>query len=247
MNDEQGNLPPELPAADAPVEWLGFSLAADFYPAIKLARKTGLEFTAELSDILEPENVRLENDGWSVAGGGVCEGIQVAVEKRHIRILISPVSQQLERYEHKIQQILRAFEERFEPKVALQSNVDISGLVSLPGDTDARAFLGGYVMLMHPHKLDAIARPLDILGVRLRFPPAEGIDWSVDVRIESWGEDPKKVFLNADADWYHQIDWTEQYCEILSERISVISSFMSESLVRFLREPPFPGEDSDDE
>lgn len=245
--EESGDFLMPIPDANAPIEWLGFSLMIDFYPSIKLSRKTGLEFTADLSEILEPENVHLEANEWRIHGAGVCEGITLVVKKRQVQLYVSPDSLRLERYEQRIKTLLEVFEEKFEPRVALRSNVDVTGLVALPGDGDARVFLGGYVMLMRPARLNTIDRPLDILGVRLNFPPYEDVNWGVNVRIESWAEDPKKVFLNADADWESQSKWDSEFVGKLCEQITTVTTFMSTKLMQFLREPPFSPDELEEE
>src|SRR5665213_2455776 len=114
MSEDGGELI-QLPDENAPVAWLGFALSVDFYPAIKIARKSGLEFTAELSEIFEPEDVNLEGTEWAILGGGVCEGIQLVIEKRSLRIEVFRPVNKLEWYEQKINALLRTFEQKFEP------------------------------------------------------------------------------------------------------------------------------------
>ena len=103
---------------------------------------------------------------------------------------------------------------------------------------------------MRPGKFDAINRPLDILGVRLYFPPYEKADWSVNVRIESCGHDPTKVYLNSYADWEQHTLWDERFVDNACEKIGTVSTFMSTRLIQFLREPPISEDDveqSDDD
>jgi hypothetical protein len=242
---EEGSELIPIPQEGSKVSFIGLELSIDFYPAIKMSRKVGLEFIANLAEILEPEDVHLEGGEWTLAGGGACEGVRIFIEKRSIRVFVNPTAT-LETYEGKISSFLRAFEDKFEPKSALRFNVDISGLVSLPKDVDSRAFLGGYVMLMHPRKLDPINRPLDILGVRLRFPAADRIEWDADVRIESWGADPNKVFLNVSADWDTQTAWGREFVDDSIGRITIVSDFITDNLVAFLRQPQIPDDDEEE-
>jgi hypothetical protein len=231
-----------VPVEGAVPVWLGFSIAVDFYPAIKMTRKGGLQFTAELAEHLEPENVHLEGDEWRIDGGGVYEGIKVTVTKTRVQSFTGGPSNKLEWYEHRTSAILRAFEQVFEPKVALQTNVKMSALVSLPEGVDARAFLGGYVMLMNPKRLAVIGRQgPEVLGIRLFFPPCKGQDWTVNVRVESFGPNPNKVFLQADADWDDQAMWDEKFADHAVTRITTVSRFMQGPLVDFLRYPPAQG------
>ena len=235
----------QIPDENAHPSLLGFGVSVDFHPAIKIARKPGLEFTAELSEIFEPEDVHLEGTQWEIQGGGVCEGIRMEVQKRTLLVEVWRPANRLEWYEQKINALLRTFEQKFEPRSALRFNVMMSGLVGLPEGADARAFLGGHVMLMDPHQLALIDRPLDILGIRLRFPANDSYDWDVNVRVESWGEDPQKIFINADADWDSGELWDGEFVDKSVGRITLISNFISEQVVRFLRKPPFTENESD--
>jgi hypothetical protein len=246
MSDDEnlsGLIP--CPAEGASPSWLGYALSVDFYPLIKISRKTGLEFAAELSGHLEPENLHLEGNEWKIFGGGVYEGMEVSVTANQLRSFVGRPGNGLEWYERAISAILRVFEQKFEPKAALQTNVMMSGLVDLPEGTDARVYIGGNLMLMLPHRLKAIGRPLEILGLRLFLPENETIDWSVNVRIESFGPDPHKVFVKADADWDAQSVWDETFADTAVARLTTVSQFMHGTLIQFLREPPLPdGEES---
>jgi hypothetical protein len=64
--DESSGSEMPCPKEDAAISWLGLSIGLDFYPAIKITRKVGLEFTAELAEKIEPENVHLEGDEWRI-------------------------------------------------------------------------------------------------------------------------------------------------------------------------------------
>jgi hypothetical protein len=240
MTDETSGDQAPCPKEGMPPTWIAFSIAVDFYPAIKISRKAGLKFTTELAEHLEPENVHLEGDEWKIDGGGTYEGIELTVTKSQILTHVQQPTSKLEWYEQRASKILRAFETTFEPHVVLQTNVIMNGLVELtPGDTDARAFLGGSVMLMDPNRLDAIGGGhLGILGIRLIFPEMENKDWSADVRIESYGPDPKKVFLQADAAWHDQAEWGTDFADRAVTRVTTVSEFMQGPLVNFLKSPP---------
>ena len=117
-NDSSEYIPP-IPDENAPIEWLGFSLAFDFYPPIKVSRKIGLQFAAEIAEILEPEDVQLFGSEWVMTGGGVCEDVNLRISKHSFAIQVDKVSAAIEQYEHKIHTLLTAFEKKFEPKISL--------------------------------------------------------------------------------------------------------------------------------
>jgi hypothetical protein len=121
-----------------------------------------------------------------------------------------------------------------------------NGVVEVSGD--ARAFLGGSIMLMHPRKLTPMARPLHVLGVRLYFPPFEDeddrqTDWGVDVKIESWIEDSEKLYVEADADWHETITWGDGTAEALASHISTVTDFIKDRVIKFLHQSPVSGID----
>jgi hypothetical protein len=247
-DDSSGDRAP-CPKEGAVPTWLGFSIGVDFYPALKISRKTGLEFTRELAEHIEPENVHLQEDGWKISGGGIYEGIDLSVTKNQILSQVKKPAYKLEWYEHRISAILRAFETIFAPQIALQTSVVMSGLVDLfPDDTDARFFLGGNVMLMDPKRFTAIGRPtLDILGLRMFFPETEKENWSVNVRVESFAFDPKKVFLQAEAAWQDHAEWGTNFADTAVARITTVSRFMQGPLIDFLMNPPPSGVDDEED
>jgi hypothetical protein len=239
-----------LPEENAPIHWMWHSLRLDFYPPIKLTRRDGLRFGESIAEYIEPEDVQPGVTEWQFSGGAICEGMNLHITRQSIRIDVRNPSNSLEWYEHRFEPILKLFSQTFSPQVALQCNVAITGLVDLPPNMDARSFLGGYVMQMHPYKLEPIERPLHVLGVRLFFPPfaredGSRTDWSVNVRVESGINDPGKLFLESTAEWREPAPWNTQYVTDAVGRLGLVSSFMSDKLVKFLRQPPFPESEDD--
>jgi hypothetical protein len=249
--EEKEDVP--LPKEDAKVEWKHASIQLDFHPAIKLTRKLGLEFAGKLTDWLEPIDVQLEAGEWRFLGGAACEGVEIRVVARSIVIRVSEPQNALEFYEDRFQVFLDEFHSSFSPSVALRTRILVGGLLGLPNDEDVLPFLGAWVMAMHPYKFKALGRPLHILGIRVTLPPTiadgsePGIDWSADVRIETWTADEKKLYLETDAEWDDVETWDKDLCHTVThQRLRETSTFLSDRIIKFLRQPPFPDEEDND-
>ncbi len=243
-----------LPAENAKIDWKRYYLRIGFHPAIKLSRNDGLRFALGVGEYLDLEHVRPSAGELSLAGGSVCEGVHVDISRQFISLDAHDPQNHLEWYENRFRPVLNEFAKVFQPQIALHCNVTVVGMIDMPGGIDARSFLGGYVMLMHPHKLTPIKRPLQVLGVRLLFPAfdesedvdGEKADWSVDVRVESSIADTKKLWIEADADWNSSEEWGSGFTDKAVGRMKVIEDFVSDRLVKFLRQPPLPDETDED-
>lgn len=242
-----------LPAENMALDWQRYYMRLDFYPAIKLTRRDGLSFAGTVSEYLEIESVHPGVSEWKIVGGASCDGMHLQIAKHSITLDVHEPPNSLEWYEHRFEPIIKVFGQTFSPHVALRRNATVSCLLDLPADVDARSFLGGWVMLMHPHKLAPIERPLHVLGARLFFPPFEEdsdepgqtrkTDWGVNLRVESCFSDPGKLFLEADADWDEAMPWDDELIEKALSCIGVATRFVSDKVIKFLRQPPLPDND----
>jgi len=243
---------------ELPLDWKRYCLRVDFYPPIKLERRDGLKFAEDISEYVELESVQPGVSEWNMAGGATCDGMHFKIGKHSIVLDAIEPPNNLKWYEHRFEPVLSAFGEVFSPQVALRRNAIVTSLVDLPESLDARSFLGGWVMHMHPNKLAPIERPLHVLGVRLFFPPFEEdggeqpgqtrtIDWSVNVRVESCINDPGKLFLEANADWSEPIPWNGDLVKRAVQCLDEAQTFMSDKVVKFLRQPPLPDNGEDDD
>jgi hypothetical protein len=244
MSSEEEKSPTNLPADNATINWLSYHLRVDFHPPIRMSRKAGHEFAPKIYSALEAGSTQIEDDEWKFRGAGQYSGMQVAVSKNSIIMsVVEPLSGQ-EWYEERFAEILAALAKQYPPQMVLFSGSMINGLLDIEGD--ARVFLGGNLMLMHPKRLEPFDKELYILGVRLYFPSAdkkldEGRDddeWAVDVKVESWIEDPTKLYLEADADWETAVPWTKDSPRQLADHLQTVSEFMQRRLLAFLRQPP---------
>ncbi len=245
-NDEAGEEHEGAPTVGLEISWLGYYLSIDFYPGIKTHRQAGALFSAKLADVIEIERVALESNEWTFGGGGTCDGIEVVVEKQKISLAVHSPRNVQDFYESRNHLILKAFKSAFSPDYILRSSAMATGLIDVSGD--ARFYLGGNLMLLHPKKFEAIARPLQILGVRMYFPPGENEDWVVEVRAESWGDEPTKLFVSADADFRDSRDWDDNSNKQAVESMAAITNFMKTRLMTFLHQSPLLGfDDAEDD
>jgi len=242
--DEEGDSkPPRFPTAGNDIAWLSYRLLIEFHPPIRMSRKLGHDFTKQIFSAMESGSTEIESNEWVLRGAGVYDGMILRVEKDKVLLsVIQPENSEewyLERFEH----ILDEFKRAFDPSIVLTSVATANGLLQVDGD--ARSFLGGNLMLMHPRKLAAFPCPLHILGVRLYFPSGDAEDdtWGVDVKAESWMEDPTKLYIEAEADWQGVEPWDDNTPHAQCHHVNTVREFMKTKLLDFLHQPPLPGID----
>lgn len=238
-----GDLPESVgfPQPGREVAWLGFYLRVEFYPHIKITRKGGNEFAAAINAAIEAGTTTTVENEWIIRGAGAYDGMQVVVTKDTIQLSVTIPSNAQDWYEQRFASILETFTEIYEPKVVLSTSAMANGLLDVTGD--ARAFLGGAIMVMHPKQLAPIARPLEVLGLRLYFPAFQEdeehtTDWGVNVRIESCIDDSEKLYLEADADWDETVSWQDETAGALASNIKTVTDFINDRVLSFLHQDP---------
>ncbi len=239
MANDSGHTPTNRPREGADYEWLGFHLGVHFHPQIKLTSKDAHEFSAALTDHFEIDHVNIESDGWTLSSSR--HGFRVAVTQSQLELHCDTPGERQERYEVYYRRVLGSFEERFHPQIILASKAMIRGLLDIDGDS--RIFLAEYVFKISPTRLDPLKRPVHTLGMRLFFPSyrveteagnEEGSDWDVDVRLESWMSDPRRLFVEADATWDQPQAWNDESLEGVFGRLSTVSDYVKTTIRGFL-------------
>jgi len=216
---------------------LGYYFGAFFHPAISLEEKLGYELAISLSDYIETNSCNFESTGWQLQSKK--HGITVEVGPSHLSLSgENPVGKAQEWYEHRYQELLLRFSEKFKPQIALGSKAMIRQLFRVDGD--ARNFLADHVMNTHPSRFDPLKRPLQLLGMRIAFPPYilektspggerthETTDWSLELKAESWLDDPSKLFVEAEAIWQEPVAWDETTVDKLVGRLSKLTEYLA--------------------
>jgi hypothetical protein len=116
--------PSDKPSPNAELKPVGYMLGLMFHPPIKLDRKKGFEFAAQLSDFIDPQNAQINDQGWffgQQVGEAVTGGLQIAVNPQQIQFNFSQISYALEWMEQRCSVILEAFESQFKPQLVLNA------------------------------------------------------------------------------------------------------------------------------
>ena len=247
MADDSGHVPTDRPVKDAGFEWLGFHLGVHFHPQIALPSKDAYELAAAISDYYEIDMVNTESDAWTLLSSR--HGFQIAVAHSQVELHGETLGKKQERYEVHYRTVLGCFERQFTPDIVLASKAMVRGLLEIDGDS--RTFLAAHVFRMSEDRLDPLKRPLHVLGMRMVFPAyhriavepeepnggesEEGSDWDVEVKLESWAEDPRKLYVEADASWKQLVPWNDESLEEVFGRLGTVSNYVRTELLEFLQ------------
>jgi len=220
---------------------LGYYLSTFFHPAISLNKKLGYEFATHLAEYLEIDAITAESTGWHMSSKR--DGVSIEVSESQIRLSgENPAGgKSQEWYEHRYQEVLNRFTEKFQPQIALASKAMVRHLFEIDGD--ARDFLSQHVMNIEPERFGPLQRPIQLLGMRIAFPPFtrdwekqegeetsdETTDWLLELKVESWAEDPKLLFVEADASWQEPMPWggNADVIEKIVGRLGELNSYLS--------------------
>lgn len=101
----------------------------------------------------------------------------------------------IEDFIQKLETFARKFVERMEVPVFTAVQVSIRSLVNSRQFRDAREFMERGIMRFSSDDLAVFGRPTPTIGLRLMFSPGEGHRGFHALRIESWNNDPRSVYL----------------------------------------------------
>ncbi len=255
--DEPADEPTNLPQTDARINLRGYHLMLRFHPEIKLGVKRGHKFANSLADYVPFEKNEYESHKWvftEALAGEPSSKFVVTITPDSITLDVRSPSQKQEWVEGRIEVALKKFVEEFKPSLVLFSRVIIRALY--PVDGDARTCLATHVMRMHPQKTNPFGRPIHVVGVRFFFPPFRhrGPDgqemteeWTVDVKAESYMEDPSQLFLEARAEWFEAGAWNDEFTVKVLGHLSTAKEYLENNVVGFLKATPEGDEPSEDE
>jgi hypothetical protein len=263
MSEEQEPKPGEparLPD-DAKIETRGYAMNVVFHPEIRLDTKRGPDFAKVLSEIFVPTSIEFKSDSWQfmLPQGAMPDGfVSVVVQTNALQFIVSNPEYTRDWYETRFGLLLTRFQAFFKPLMILQSSTMMHGLLPIEGD--ARTFLAIQVGQMDPDRMKPFGRPIQLLGLRFFMPPfmvksvehgkgkskkttEQVTEWQVNVRIESLLEDPKKLFLQAEADWVKPAKWDDAAEKRILSQLDTVSDYMSKNIVGFLRHHPEADQD----
>ena len=80
------------------------------------------------------------------------------------------------------------------PVMMAQQHI-VRSLVHAKNFSDSRDFLSNGVCSIQAGEFQVFERPVGLFGLKLAFPPSEGEDVFHNLRIESFNQDPRSVFI----------------------------------------------------
>ena len=248
-----------MPAPGAQLEPLAYSLEANYHPPIKLERQKGLEFAGKISSALDAREVALAENQWVLAqplGANANSKFAVTVTDSAISVQAELPSDRLEKFDNRAHVILSEFQKMFKPELLLGSRAMVRATLQIDGD--ARTFLIAHVTRFDTAKLKPLGRPVHLFGIRLFMPPYEQtttasakskkskakkvvrttVDWMVDIKAESYIQDPAKLFLEATATWHTPRKWDTKIVDHIVKGMDTTSDYLRENFVPFLTTDP---------
>jgi hypothetical protein len=246
--------PTHLPKPET-IRYIGYSIGLQFHPPLKLAQPAGWEFVKSVAALIDPREAKITDSIWEISqplGDGGDFRITVVGEAIHV-VATNP-STPLEWFETRVPLILEEFHSRFHPKLLLQSGATTAAILDVDGDS--RQFLARDVMKMDQCRLSPFSRPIQLVGLRLAMPPyhlkqqptAKGkkakskivssAEWGVEVKGESYGMDPSKLFLEVSGSWPLGTQWDNPATQAAVGRLNTVKEFLKAKLLPFLTSIP---------
>lgn len=248
MAESETNLPKE----GGEFEPRAYVLAVQFHPGISLT-KNGYKFAADISDYLEARTLSLESHQWQLSqplGNGL---LQLTVAPQLIQFEVHQPEQRLEWIAERCKMVLETFTDTFKPKVMLMQAAKVVGTRQIDGD--ARMFLAKHVSSLDTKRFTMLNRPIHIFGIRVTCPPynkaepkkgrkkqvVTAVPFNVDIKAESWGEDPTKLWLEADAQWPGPFQWDSKNISEAVGHLQLVKDYLAKDVMQFLQNP-VPGD-----
>ena len=231
------------------LRYISYLLGLQFHPPLKLSRTAGWEFAKSLATCIDPREAKIEDTGWELSQPlGEGGGFRVVVQEQAITLHATNPTSPLEWFETRGPMILKGFHDRFLPKLMLASGASAAAILDIDGDS--RKFLTRDVMKMDERRLGPLNRPIQLVGLRIAMPPYEikqqapgkrkkakavsSAEWAAEVKGESYGADPSKLFLEVSGQWPVVTEWNELATQTAVERLNTVKEFLKDRLLPFL-------------
>ncbi|MCB9891969.1 MAG: hypothetical protein H6832_12365 [Planctomycetes bacterium] len=103
--------------------------------------------------------------------------------------------QHVDDFARRLEHVTRIAVERMSIPIIIAQQHVVRSLVNAKHFADSREFLAGVVCSIPPDDFARFARPVELFGLRLLFPAVEGRNDVHAVRIESYAEDARAVWI----------------------------------------------------
>lgn len=133
-----------------------------------------MEFGAKLAAYFDARGVELQDRSWTFSqplGDSAAGLFRVVIQEQAVTLEARLPTNPLEWFEHRYEFILNEFQETFKPAFLITSTAKILATIQIDGD--ARSFLLQHVANMPVKRLEALHRPIHIVGLRLAMPAFE--------------------------------------------------------------------------
>jgi hypothetical protein len=242
------------PKDGAKIEPIGYLLGVQFHSPIKLIHKTGLEFAAKLSGVIDSRGLDLQETRWQFTQpfGSHAHGVfRVNIDQSTLTMEASYPSDRRQLIEDRFGLILKEFQNAFQPELILGSSACFRGTLSIDGDS--RAFLGSCVANIPDERMAKLGRPLHLFGIRVFLPPfvaqeppknkkgkqgkrkaSHDVRWGINVRAESLMEDTTKMFIEGSGEWPEPRKWDESASKDVIQHLDTVSEYLSNKFLSFL-------------
>ena len=248
------HIPTHLPKPET-IRYISYSLGLQFHPPLKLSQPAGWEFANILASVIGPHEAKIADGAWEISqplgDGG---GFQVVVMEQAIHLTATNPTSPLEWFETRGPFILEEFHRRFHPQLLLQSGASAAAILDVDGDS--RHFLAQNVMKMDERRLSPFSRPIQLVGFRLAMPPYQlkqktttkgrkgkekivsSAESGAEVKGESYGMDPTKLFLEVTGTWPIGAPWDNNATQDAVGRLDTVKKFLKDRLLPFLTSMP---------
>jgi hypothetical protein len=128
---------------------------------------------------------------------------------------------------------LGAFTKATAVSLIIMHSITIRKLVNLRQFEDGREYLIRKVFSLEDSDMKSFARPLHVIGSRMFFPPVNQELSAYDVKIESWVEDTRSIFVECSGIYSAPVDIREN-SQAISSDVDRVDAFISKNVMGFL-------------
>ena len=161
-----------------------------------------------------------------------------AIRADRIKVFEDWTTASLEEFATRVREIAKHYLEMVAIKVFVVQQSVVRALLTPTHFKDAREFLAEHVCRLNgaeeifPHFEQ---RPCHMFGIRLMFPPTEEEPRRFSLRIESYNQDPSRIFVETICD-LEGLPTTDENLKTIEENLKRCYGFATERVLSFLNQ-----------
>lgn len=136
----------------------------------------------------------------------------------------------------RVREIVKTYMDTFNIRLFIVQTSAVRTLLTTTNFNDARVFLAEWVCKLKGAEEIFPSfenRPVQMFGIRLMFPPVEEENRRFNIRIESFNQDPKRVFVECISD-YEGPPISEEDLGLIGKNIERTLEFSTKNVLNFL-------------